>query len=285
MQQRKQRGSEILIAVASTIFGLLVGPILEKITMPLFDIPTRATLASILLLSVMTIISITMVGILIRRSDTDMVKLSGDILNVRQRLGLTVRFIHDIPSKSQGEAYRIERQIIESAQKEILILHYSRPRSSSERIQKENLETEAYKKERNRTMQTVIQKLQQHKDDKFFYRRVIQLPDSITTKLDRERLGTHWTKHLNDILDLQKNLASEAACIKKSPLFFELTFVMVDEQYVILRPSGTDPDQGVRYAEGAFVFDDPYHELTPYLKGIFLKIDAHGLIVRTLPEV
>jgi hypothetical protein len=63
---------EILIAIASVVFGILIGPILEAISSPLFDTPTRAVLSGILVLALLTIIAIVTLGIFANRQEKNL---------------------------------------------------------------------------------------------------------------------------------------------------------------------------------------------------------------------
>jgi len=275
---------DILIAVASAVFGLLINPLFEKILSPLFDTPTRALLTGLVLLAILVIASIVVTGIFARRYEKINSKVSGELSSINRRLGLTVRFVHDPPRRSTGEIYRTAREIVEKAEKEILVLYYSRPRDDAERERSHGIETEVYRAERERYTQTMLEKLREHKTKRLFYKRVVQLPEGRDTKLTEDRLGKRWTEHFKGVLETLNDFP-DAAYLKKAPLFLEQTFVIVDRRYVIWGIDGIDPEHSVRYMEGALFFDDPHQEFIQYLIGFFERADAHAVIIRKIPEV
>jgi hypothetical protein len=274
---------EILIAIASAIFGLLISPLLEKITSPLFDDQTHALLAGLSLVALLSIIAVVTTGIFARRHEKTISEVSDELSSINQRLGLTVRFVHSPPKRSTGEAYRIGREIIEKAENEILVLHYLRPPQERAEERTYPVETEEYGTERDEYTLALLEKFRQNKDRRLFYRRIIQLPEGRDTKLTEERLGKRWLQHLNAVLEILDEY-QDAGHIKKASVFLEQTYVIVDRRYVIWGIDSVEPEHGVRYMEGTLFFDDPHHEFVQYLLGFFQRIDAHAVIVRRVPE-
>lgn len=281
---RKLPAIEILIAVASTIFGILIGPLLEKLISPFIATSTGVLVAGFVLFSILALISIVLIGIFARRHERDFEKLNVELSSINRRLGLTVRFVHDPPRHSAGEVYRVAREIIEKAEKEIVVLYFARQRDKAEEQRGRNLETEEYRNERKKYSQAILDKVKQHRNDKFFYRRVIQFPEGRETKFTEARLGKRWFEQAQAIVELLNDY-KEAAYIKKASVFLEQTFVIVDERYVIWGIDSIDPEHEVQYMEGALFFDDPHQEFVRYLKSFFQRVDAHGVIVRKVPEV
>jgi hypothetical protein len=274
---------EVLIAIASGVFGLLISPLLDKITSPLFDTPTRALLTGLFLLALLAIASVITTGIFARRYERINSKVKDELSSINQRLGLTVRFVHDPPKRSTGEVYRTAREIIEKAEKEILVLYFSRSRNREERERGRDIETEEYRNERERYTQAMLEKLRQHKTKRLFYRRVFQFPEGRDIKFIEDRVGQRWTTHTKGVLEILDEYP-DAGYIKKAPLFLEQTYVIVDRRYVIWGIDGIDPEHEVRYMEGALFFDDPNQEFIQYLIGFFQRVDAHAVIVRKMPE-
>ncbi|HID08004.1 MAG TPA: hypothetical protein EYP10_12760 [Armatimonadetes bacterium] len=278
---RKLAEIEILIALASGVFGILIGPLLERITSPLFDTPTRALLTGLSFLALISIISVVTTGVFARRHERAYKSVNDELSSINRRLGLTVRFIHDPPKRSTGEVYRIAREIIEKAESEILVLHHIRLR---EEDFARRIETDEYQTERDKYTLALLEKLRQNKDKRLFYRRVFQLPEGRDTKLTEERLGKRWFGHAKAVLEILDEYP-DAGYIKKASVFLEQTYVIVDRRYVIWAIDGIEPEHGVRYMEGALFFDDPHQEFVQYLLGFFQRVDAHAIIVRQLPEV
>ncbi len=112
---------EVLIAVAFTIFGILLPVLLDKVTSVL-ETPT----AIFLLLSLLVIVSTAMIGVYGQRHEKDIKELNDELSSINRRLGLTVDFVHDPPKFGTGKVYRAARKIVERAEKEILVLHHTR---------------------------------------------------------------------------------------------------------------------------------------------------------------
>jgi len=280
---RKLARVEILIAVASVVFGLLISPVFEKVTSPLFDTPARAKLAGLFFLALLAIISIVTVGVFAKRHEIDTAKVSEELSSINRRMGLTVRFVRDPLNRSTGEVYRTTREMLEKAEKEILHFYYCRPPAPSGSRPKYAIETEALLREREKYMQTIIDKIQQHKGDRFFYRKIFQFPEGGDTQFTESRVGKRWFDNTKLILGVLDDYP-DAAVIKKAPLFLQQTFFIVDERYGMWAIDAIDPEHSVRYYEGALFFDDPRQEFIGYLKGFFLRVDAHATIVRKIPE-
>lgn len=273
----------ILVAIASTIFGLLISPLLERITSPLFDTPTRALLAGLSFLALLSIIVVVTTGIFARRHEKAISEIGDELSNINRRLGLTVRFVHSPPKRSTGEAYRVAREIIEKAENEILVLHYLRPPQERAEERTYPIETQEYRTERDKYTSALFEKLRQNKDKRLFYRRIIQLPEGRDTKLTEERLGKRWFEHIKAVLEIFDDY-QDAGYIKKAPVFLEQTYVIVDRRYIIWGIDSIEPEHSVRYMEGTLFFEDPHQEFIQYLLGFFQRIDAHAIIVRKVPE-
>lgn len=280
---KRSAGIEVLIAIASIVFGILIGPILEAISSPFFDTLARATLSGILGLALLTIIAIVTLGIFANRQEKNLVEVSHELASIRRRLGLTVQFVHSPPNHSTGEVYKISRGIIEKAEKEILHLYYLRPQGSVEPTPKHSVETEAYQSEREKYTQAILDVVRRHKDDKFFYRRIFQFPEGETAKFTEDRVGKRWFEHTKAVLELAE-ANPDVAVIKKAPLFLQQNFFIVDQRYVIWGIDALDPEYEVPYYEGTLFFDDPHKEFIHYLQGYFLKVDARAVIMKKLPE-
>lgn len=274
---------DILIAIASGVFGLLISPLLEAITSPLFDTPTRALLTGLFLLAILSIIAVLTTSIFARRHEKAIIEVEDELSIINRRLGLTVRFVHSLPKRSMGEAYRTGREIIEKAESEILVLHYLRPPQERAEEHTYPIETEEYRIERDKYTLALLEKLRQNKEKRLFYRRIIQLPEGKDTKLTEERLGKRWLKHLKSVFEILDEY-QDAGYIKKVPVFLEQSYVIVDRRYVIWGIDSVEPEHGVRYMEGTLFFEDPHEEFIQYLLGFFQRIDAHAIILQKFPE-
>jgi len=274
---------EILIAVSSAVAGVLAGPLFERIISPLFDTSTRALLTGFVFLSLLSIVSVVVMGVFARRQERFINKINIELNDINRRLGLTVSFAHSPPKQSKGEIYRMATEFIEKAESEILILYYSRPQSKPPEEFKHPLETEEYRTERDKYIATLIEKIKQNKNKRLFYRRIIQMPEGRDAKLTKERLSPYWIKHVQEVLEIIEEFP-DVGYIKKAPAFLEQSFIIIDQRYVIWGIDSIEPQHGVRYMEGALFFDDPHRELVQYLLGFFERIDAHAIIIKHIPE-
>lgn len=281
---RKHVEIDIAIAVASAIFGLLISPIFDVITAPLIDPLTRAVLSAISLISVLVVISIVVIGVFAKRQEKDVAQVDEKLSSINHRLGLSVRFIYSPPNHSDGEVYRISREIIEKAESEVLHFCYIRPQGSSEPTPRHSIETDAYQRERAKYTQAILNVIKKHKNDKFFYRRIFQFPEGGNVNFTEERVGKRWYEQTKAILEILTD-CPDAAVIKKAPLFLQQNFWIVDERHIIWGIDAIDPDYDVPYYEGTLFFDDPHQEFVKYLKNYFLRVDAHATIIQKLPPI
>lgn len=263
---------EILVAVVSAIFGLLASPLLERITSPLFDTPTRAILAGLLFLALLTTMSVVGNGIFARR-------FKKDLSSINYRLGLTAKYV-STRQEISGEAYHTARQIIEKAEKEILLLHFVRPRVQTPR---EHESSAVSRQERKAYIQAIRTKVENQKD--FTYKRIFQLSGGTTVRLTSDVIGKQWCEHVRAVLELRKDPKyTGTVSIKKSQVFFEQSFIIVDERYVFWPINAVDPDHEFRYTRGSIFFDDREQALVPHLKKYFERVDARSVAVDQAPE-
>jgi hypothetical protein len=280
---KKHEGIDIAIAAASAVFGLLISPIFDAITTPLVDPLVRAVLSAISLFSILIIISIIVIGVFAKRQEKDVAKVDEELSSINRRLGLSVRFVQSPPNHSTGEVYRISREIIEKAEKEILHFYYIRPQGTSEPTPQHSIETETYQRERAKYTQAILDVVRKHKNNKFFYRKIFQFPEGRNASFTEERVGKRWYEHTKTMLEVLTDYP-DVAVIKKAPLFLQQNFFIVDERYIIWGIDAIDPEYDVPYYEGTLFFDDPHQEFIRYLKNYFLRVDAHATIIQKLPE-
>jgi hypothetical protein len=281
---KERIGTSILIAVASAVFGVLISSVFEVTVSRLFETSTNAILVGISLLAFLIVISMVAVGVLEKRQTKDMTRVDRELSSINRRLGLSVRFVHSPPNHSAGEVYRISREMIEAAEKEILHLYYFRPEGSLEPTPKHIIETEAYRRERDRYTQTLLETIRKHREDKFFYRRIYQFPEGESAEFTERRVGKRWFEHTKAVLELLADYP-DAAVIKTAPLFLAQNCYIIDERYVIWGIDAIDPEYDVSYYKGTLFFDDPHQEFVGYLKSFFWRVDARATILRQLPEV
>jgi hypothetical protein len=84
-----QRYSEILVAIASATFGLLIQPIMKSVTSPLFDTPTKAVLSGFVLLALIVIIAIITVSILVRNHNKQLDRFETNLSETKTQIKLS----------------------------------------------------------------------------------------------------------------------------------------------------------------------------------------------------
>lgn len=81
--------SEVLIAVAAAVFGLLIQPAIESIVNPLFDTATRALLTGFVFLAFILVITSTVIAILIRNHDMQLDRFEDHLIDTRNQVKLS----------------------------------------------------------------------------------------------------------------------------------------------------------------------------------------------------
>lgn len=81
--------SEIFIAIAAAVFGLLIQPVIESITNPLFDNSTKALLTGFVFLAFILIITITVITIFIRNHDRQLDRFESNLIETKNQVKLS----------------------------------------------------------------------------------------------------------------------------------------------------------------------------------------------------
>ncbi|MCL4274781.1 MAG: hypothetical protein KJZ77_12995 [Anaerolineales bacterium] len=84
--------AKIYTTAASVAFGLLLGPILEKIIDPLFDVPTKALLTGFVFLAFIVLIALTAVSILNNHHNEQMNRYETKLSEIGENIKLTNSF-------------------------------------------------------------------------------------------------------------------------------------------------------------------------------------------------
>jgi hypothetical protein len=83
------RFSGIAVAIASVLFGLLIGPLLEKISDPLFDTPTKALLSGFACLALILIATATAISIHFHHHDRKFDEFAVNLRDAQNHIKLT----------------------------------------------------------------------------------------------------------------------------------------------------------------------------------------------------
>ncbi len=84
-----QENAKIFTAVISVAFGVLLGPILEKIFDPLFDTPTKALLTGFVFLAFIIVIGVTAISIFGHSHNKQMERFEAKLIEVEEQIRLT----------------------------------------------------------------------------------------------------------------------------------------------------------------------------------------------------
>lgn len=289
---------QILLSIASTVLGLIASVVLDKVLPSAFtDTSYHAVLTSIALLAVLVIIGLVTISVFAQANEELILKVDqkqeSNILKVNQKLadignnigGLKWTFVQDPPKSGKGIIYYSFTEIIEKAESEILCLFVNREGEHSKSDQGKEVTTPAYRGERENYLDAIVDKLQQkaNEDKKFFYKRIIQLPEGKGTPITEERIGKRWYDHFEKVLEILQE-KTDAGYLKKSDLFFEQSFLIVDKRHVIFPLDGRDPTYGAFYVEGALIFFDFDQKFVKYLIDFFGRVDANASRINQLPE-
>jgi len=296
---KKVTAIQVLLSIASAVFGLVASATLDQVfSFPLFDSPYQVLLTSTFLFAVLLIITLVTISVfaqlneelvikLDRKQESNVLKINQKLLDISNNLGgLEWSFVQDPPRNGKGQIYSSFYDVIEKAEFEILCLFVNRKGEHSRADQGSEVTTPDYRLKREQYLDLIVNKLQQASDEdkKFFYKRIIQLPEGKKTTINEERVGRRWYDHFQKVLKILQE-RTDAGYLKKSDLFFEQTFLIVDRRYIIFPLDGKDPTYGAFYVEGALIFYDPDQSFVGYLINFFNRVDAHALRINELPEI
>jgi hypothetical protein len=231
------------------------------------------------------IAGISAIGVYLRRDEVRDESVSRAIEEIKSKLGLSAQFVTDLPrTEGTGEIYRRANEIISQAEKEIWVLWHRDPNLA--RRSEEDYRSEGWKTQRDIYHETLNQKCDEHKRDTFFYRRILQIPESENIKngvLSSSVLSITMIKHCKELLNYIQRYP-EVAVLKYAPIFLANTIVLVDERYIIWEIDAVDPDTQSSYMDAMLVFDDADKNFVRYLRSFFLKVDAHSHMVKQITD-
>ncbi|MBW4578957.1 MAG: hypothetical protein KME42_05190 [Tildeniella nuda ZEHNDER 1965/U140] len=295
---RKATRIQVLISIASAVFGILASAALDKIFSTSFlNTPQQTILAILLLVAVLIIIGLVAISVFAqlneetvqaidKKQEANAKKIDQKLVDISNNLGgLKWSFVQDPPRSGEGKIYSSFCDIIEKAEFEILCLFVNRTGEHSKADQGREVTTHIYRTEREKYLESIVKKLQLKADEnkKFFYKRIIQLPEGKSALIDEERVGIRWYDHFQKVLKILRE-KPDAGYLKKSDLFFEQSFLIVDRRHIIFPLDGRDPTYGAFYVEGALIFNDPNQKFVDYLINFFNRVDANASIISELPE-
>jgi len=267
--------------IIGAIGGIFAGAYVEEWLAPADAKPDQLLLAALGAIFVMWLITSLMVSNVIRQVPA----LHNRFEELSRELGLKARFVHDPPTGSNGDAYRAARALINRAERSLIFLQHSRPRTPQERQARAAVESQSYAEEREKYHAAVVEKVRQNANVRNFYRRIIQFEEGTAAKVNNARVSSHWMTHFSEVAAVfSADTKTVTGYIKKVRLHYPQTFAIVDERYIIWTLHGIDPAADVQIVEGVLLFDDPDKRLVSYLLDIFNKVEKSAVNVNQIPE-
>ena len=269
---------QILLSIGTLIFGLLIQPLLQNVTSPLFNKTEHLLLAGIILTSFLMIVAANTFLILLAKNHKDFDSIQDELKSISKRMGLTVEFLSDKGVKSKQDAYSVVRNLAEYAKYELLILDH-RPSLTSDRFYDQ---TPPESKSRQFYYDILSSKAlsKTENGDYFRYKRIVQLDEGPTyiwdTNVNKDQL---FTEHCKKIVDFRKSSTKAVSSISTSRVFFpKSSIIIADARKVLIEIAIVGPDGKTKVA-GDLVFDDPEGKLGRPLKQLFDHIDGQSTLI------
>ena len=205
------------------------------------------------------------------------------VRDIQQMIGLSVSFTTDMPREAAtGEIYRQATEIIQKAEKNIWGLWYQRTPSWEEANR-----SKLWHDRGTGYHELLLKKCYEHRQENFFYHRVLQIQEAHTIKdglIPSQTLTPTMRNHCKGLLKFIEENPHHTALLKYSPVFLAQVFVLVDNRYVLWEIDATDPTIGKDYMDGLLIFEDREGRFANYLKDFFRKVDAHAAVVKQIVD-
>jgi hypothetical protein len=275
---------DFIIPASTFLIGLIAPLAFETYKDAFINTDLRLILSFILIQGLLIVLGLIAVGVFLRKSEVQREATVREINEIRQKIGLSTQFVFDLPREDgTGILYKRATEIVFNAEKEILALHHNMADVDWREAQ-ESYRNDEWKKARNRYYQALLNKCRQHGQDTFFYRRILQIPESRKVRdgiVKRSMIGAGMANHCTELLQFIKR-NPEAALLKYSSLFLAQTLILVDERFILWEIDAIDPDAKAGYMDALNIFDDTDGSFVKYLKNFFLKIDAQAIKVKAI---
>jgi len=278
---REQPWIQVITAVSSVVFGLVISPIFERVIDPAFDTPTRALLSGFTLLGLLLIAGMTAIGIYVKQSEQQNQAVSNRLETIDMKLGLDVEFIEDPLPFGKGIVYDRVRELVEQAQESIVVL--SRGTKSVTKVERKEVIRRSPEDQEARTkyMASLLTKAKENKHRPRFYRRIRQYDDGkghFTLEWDDE----DWIRHYRTMVDLQEQYGCVEVKVAKT--FFPQNLIIVDGRHIMLIIDAYDVDRGKDRRYGALYFYDPSQKLVKVLQSIVDYLELNPRLAGEPPQ-
>jgi hypothetical protein len=273
-----------VVPLGTFLLGLVATLLFEKFQADFIKTETRIILVFILIQGFLIVIGLFVAALYLRTSELQGKTTVEELDKIRRQIGLSAQFIFDFPrADGTGILYKKATELVFKAETEILILHHNMS-NVDWRNPEEEYRSDEWKKARGQYYQALLSKCNQHRQDTFFYRRILQIPESKKVKdgvIKRSMIGAGMALHCTELLQFIKQ-NPETALLKYSPVFLPQTLVLIDERFILWEVDAIDPDAKAGYMDALTIFDDTDGNFVKYLKNFYLKIDAQATKVKSV---
>ncbi|MHC1784121.1 MAG: hypothetical protein AB9891_15435 [Anaerolineaceae bacterium] len=271
---KKQRFFQILLAGLSFITGIIASPLLENYFSKFFDTPANAVIITNFILIICVVIFLSALHIYLKISEENIHVEDERVLELIQRLGLTVRFHNYNTGRKDVNTFSTAIKYIRNAKEEIFVLDYHPKIGVTRYYDRSEEEIKA----REKYYQIIIEKAKEG----IHYKRLIQDPNGPANSVSRSQINDRiFIQHCEHVLNLQTNTTQPKASIKRTSVFLpETTFVIIDKKIIIWEIVVENPDtpENLRLA-GDLIFNDELDEFSKPLSNLFHRIDDGATLI------
>lgn len=265
----------LIVAIASTIFGLFLGEWLQIVTVPLFVTETRAILTGIFIVSLLAIISIIAVVFFGQRTEQRELKW----LQIEKCLGNPAEIEFELVTKTGKFNKRLAEHVRRvTSGDEILVLATYHPRSEQARAE-DGAEYIQSLAEYSRTL------LEKAKEPGITYRRIICLREGPEQgKIEPGRVRDWVITHTKEMLEIRRNKPNKVT-LKKSKVVFGADLLIIKDKTAVISLDVFDPKSGQFRTDGIISFHNPPNgNIIQQLYEIFMIADSESIPVEKVPE-
>lgn len=275
---RSTKWVQAILLLGSTLFGLLISPLLSHVLEKTISSTDRAIIAGLVLLTVVVLIGVNAsIATHLENARRDE-RVRGEIDRISRNLGLRGVFLHEGNREPGRDAYSIVRELVEEAQEELLILDH-RPALTSDRFYDQ---TPPEAKSRTKYYEEMTAKALSvtHNGHYFRYKRIVQIEEGPTdtwdTNVNKDKC---FADHCRQVVKRRATTPKAVSSIKTSRVFYpNASILIVDSRKVLLELAVVGPDKNTR-VEGDLVLVDPGGELAIPLRQLFENIDAQSTLI------
>lgn len=273
MMKNPNRFLALLLAIASTIFGLFLGEWLQIISAPLFAEETRAILSGLIVVGLLAIIALVANLFFGQRTEEREQKW----LEIEKRLGTPAEIEFEIVRQTGKFNKRLAEFIRKASQgDEILILATHNPPKNRDEYSPDYLQSlEEYSR-------ALIEKARQ---PDIVYRRIVCFREGPEKgKINAERVQEWFLKHAEDMMNLRA-LKPGKVTLKKSRPVLGFDLVLIKDKVAMISLDMYNPKTEKYHTGGMIIFHNPPNgDILQTLYELFMLADTESLPVEKVPE-